>query len=296
MRVRIAAWLAAFLVMALPAMAQAQVTREQRFALFKRTMSPTWVRGANGYLTAPNALTIGNAKLAAGAWVQHSGEVDPPGPATTGEVYTNTVSAFFGLTEDFEVGVTRKFLTHGDQSTTGLNMQANMLHLKARVLKLAEPLPAIGIGANAFEVTDNDFQGKESFVDLYVVATETIKLGPLWLNGSLGLQAGFQGTKKSDNLAFAAVQVNLSRHFLVGAEVVGANKELAQAGNVRLGTDAILNLTTAVNIPLGTSVDLQLGVDAYNVGKSISGSNLPAEAEERELGGHMSITILFGGE
>ncbi len=292
-------WLVAFLAFALPAVVQAApapttVNRDQRYALFKRTLSPTWVRGANGYLTAPNAGTIGHLSVAGGAWIQDSGEVDPPGAKPSTQVYTNTFSAFVGTSGDVEFGATKKVVTFDDFTSEGLNMEANILHFKARVLKITDWLPIIGVGANAIEVTDSAFQDVETNVDVYAVGTETIKLGPLWLNASVGIQTGLLGNQASDNVLFAAAQINLTRHLLFAAEVVGANQAATETGNVKLGKNAILNLTAALNIPIGR-LDLQVGVDAFNAAKSIKGTNLPAKAEDMELGAHVSLTIPLGG-
>lgn len=128
----------------------AAASAESEFALFKRTISPTYKWGENGVLTIPKADPVGQYNLYLGANVQDAGKIEGK------RLYLTNTSLMAGSSTDVEIGYTRRDLIWDDLKRTDVSMDT--FHMKARIFDMANNfIPKVALGVNAASLTGNQF-------------------------------------------------------------------------------------------------------------------------------------------
>ena len=214
--------LALFLILAFSATsASAVVTTGLDWAFFKNYNSPAWVWGVNGLITMPIAQTMGKGRVA----VSLSG-IDC-GTLQGKQMVFSTASLQVGTSSDVELGYTKKFLAWDWNRT---DVEGEILHLKVKILDVAENAPKVSIGTIAFALTNKDnYSAKDMFFDVFAVVSQQIGIGRI----HLGYEFGMVGQATSKPFLFAGTDIPIGPLLLIG-EYVGSDKD-GQGGVTNAG-------------------------------------------------------------
>ena len=232
------------------------------YAMFKRSIAPTYAWGENGVLTIPKAQPIGRYNLYGAASGFDAGSIQ-------GEKVYNTKATFvLGTSEDVEIGYTKNQLIWNNGDRTDLD--ADVFHLKARILNLSEYfLPQISIGTVGVSMRQNQFTSSSSVLfNPFLVATSRIPLFTESAILSLTVDAEqiYLNGEATSTFYNAGIDLSLFDEVLiVAAEVQGAGKKKA---------DPIVNVAARIKL----FEVLSVGAGQYNMTKGAYDARVPGSS------------------
>ncbi len=251
-------------------------SKEEKFSLFKRTISPIYDMGGNGLISVPKATPLDGGTLFAGVNVKEAGKVNNE------DIYLVSGSLMVGLFNFLEVGYTNRHFIW-DDSYSDISMDT--LSAKARVFNSnATILPDVAVGVNAVSLNGNEFEEEEDVLfNPYVAATFEFPVieNVLDISTTATAETVYNDGDSGDLFFSAGTDIKLFNFLYLLTEFQGINKE---------DEDCVVNLGAKAEFGW-----LSVGATIYNAIEGEIGSGDEAITEDSShYSAYANVKIPFG--
>ncbi len=205
-------------------------TKDEEYALFKRTISASMMWGEDALILVPKANTMGKGHIYISSNTIDAGKIQGD------KLYLTAGSIMVSTSDDVELGYTKRVFIWNNFDYTNIKMDT--WHLKARIFHLTNNyIPQIAVGVNLVSIAANDFSNEKDI--LYNPYITTTINAPLFtenavLSLNLCAEKVYNENESTDVVFSAGTDLKLFKHFWIIGEIQGIDKN-GKNGIVNIG-------------------------------------------------------------